>query len=110
MAKLVYVMREFKSMSRFQQDTESRELAQCCGHGVLSIIAHQLRRPTGPKNKPPLPYNWASRRDMLLASTSSDVDYPRREADHRSWVSSFLWEPSRNSAMMLLRQMICTQI
>lgn len=64
-----------KSMHRLQHDTKSVELAQCCGHGVFIITASQLHRPARAKDQPALPYNWASGRDMLFTSTSSDAKH-----------------------------------
>ena len=98
------------SVHRLQYDTESCKLAQCRRHGVLNVITSQLHHPAGAKDQPALPYDWACRRDMLLASSSSEVKYLGKGADHRSWVSSFLWVPSQNSATMRSRQTICIQI
>ena len=96
-------------MHRLQHDTEGVELAQCCRHGVFIIAAPQLRRLARAKDQPALPYNWASGRDMLFTSTLSNAKQMGRGADYSSWVSSFLWAPSQNSAMMLSHQMICIQ-
>lgn len=54
-------------LRRLQYDTESRELAQCRGHGLFNVAAPQLHRPAGAKDQPALPYNWAGGRDMLHA-------------------------------------------
>ena len=89
-----------KSMHRLQHDTQSCELAQCCGHGVLNVLTPQLHRPAGAKNKSSLPYDWAGCRHMLLASTAPDAKPLGRRADCCSWVSSFLWVPGQTSAMM----------
>ena len=97
-------------MHRLRYDTESRELAQCCGHGVFSITPPQLHCPTGAKDEPALPYNWPGRCNMLLASTSLDAKHLDRGADHCSWASSFLWVLGQISATMLSRQMICIPI
>ena len=94
-------MQGTKSMYRFQYHTESRELAQCCGHGVLNVATPQFHRPAGAKNKPALSYNWAGCRHMLLTSMSLDAKHLDRRTDCCSWVSSFLWVLSQNSAMML---------
>ena len=97
-------------MHRLQHDTKSRELAQRCGHGMFNVTTPQLRHPAGAKDQPALPHHWAGGRDMLYASKSFDAKHLGREIDHCSWVSSFLWVPSQNSAMMLSHQMICIQI
>lgn len=102
-------MRGIKSMHRLQYDTESRELAQCCGHGVFTVAAPQLHRPAGAEDQPALPYNWAGGRNMFLAGASSDIKYFAGGADPCSWVSLFLWVPSQNSAMMLSHQTTCIQ-
>ena len=88
-------------MDRFQYHTESRELAQCSGHGVLNVATPQLHLPAGAKNKPALPYNWAGCRHMLLTSTSPEAKHLGRRTDCRSWVSSFPWGLSQSNAMML---------
>lgn len=82
-------------MHRLQYDTESRELAQCRGHGLFNVAAPQLHRPAGAKDQPALSYNWAGGRDMLHASSSAffrchETRYLGRGADCCSWVSSFL--------------------
>lgn len=96
-------------MHRLQYDTQSRELAQCWGHGLFNVTATQLHRPAGAKDQSALPDNWAGGRDLFLAGTSSDANSFGRGAYHCSWASLFLWVPIQSSAMMLLHQTICIQ-
>lgn len=69
-------------MHRLQYDTESGELAQCCGYDMFVVAAPQLHRPAGAKDQPALSHDGARGRNMLLASTFCSTEDSGRRADH----------------------------
>ena len=65
--------RNTEHVHRLRCHTESCQLAQCCGHGMLCVIAHNLPRSPSKEYQSTLPYNWTCHCSMPDAGMSSRV-------------------------------------